>query len=82
MNRKPQFGTIFERKKKLPDGSKVELGHWWIKYSASGRIFRQSSKSERYSDAEKLLKERIGEVGPGLFQGLKVEKATVDELLD
>ncbi len=83
MNQKrPQFGSIFRRKKKLPDGTTIELGHWWIKFSAGGQVFRESSKSERYADAEKLLKKRIGEVVTGSFSGLAIEKVTVEELLD
>ena len=65
----PQFGSIFRRKKKQPDGTKVELGHRWIKNSAEGEIFRESSKSERYAHAERLLKKRIGEVVTGAFHG-------------
>jgi integrase len=82
MKRKPQFGCIFKRKKKLPDGATVELGHWWIKYSAGGQIFRESSKSENYADAERLLKTRIGEMVTGTFHGLQIEKTTLDQLLD
>lgn len=82
MTRKPQFGCIFKRKKKQPDGTTVELGHWWIKYCAGGQIFRESSKSEKYGDAERLLKTRIGEMVTGAFHGLQIEKTTVDQLLD
>src|ERR1017187_11021421 len=82
MNRKPQFGSIFKRKKKLPDGTVIELGHWWIKFSAAGQLFRESSKSESYGDAERLLKKRIGETVTGVFHGFGVEKVTVSELLD
>jgi len=82
MKRKPQWGSIYKRKKTLPDGTVVDLGPWWIKYSADGRIFRESSKSERYGDAEQLLKQRVGEIGTGTFQGLRMEKVTVEELLD
>jgi integrase len=60
----------------------VELDHWWIKYSAGGQIFRESSKSDRYGDAERLLKTRIGEVATGAFHGLQIEKTTIDQLLD
>jgi hypothetical protein len=80
--RKPQFGCIFKRKKKLPDGTTVELGHWWIKYSSGGQIVRESSKSEKYADAERLLKTRVGEMVTGAFHGLQVERTTVDHLLD
>jgi integrase len=82
MKRKPQFGSIFKRKKKQPDGTAMELGHWWIKYSAGGQIFRESSNSEKYADAERLLKTRIGEVVTGAFHGLQIEKTTVEQLLD
>jgi integrase len=82
MTRKPQFGTIFKRKKKLPDGTRVELGHWWIKYSSGGQIFRESSKSEKYGDAERLLKKRIGEMVTGAFHGPQIEKTFVEQLLD
>jgi integrase len=82
MKRKPQFGSIFKRKKKQPDGTTAELGHWWIKFSAAGQIFRESSKSEQYADAERLLKARIGEVVSGAFHGPHLEKVTVEELVD
>jgi integrase len=82
MKRKPQFGSIFKRKKKQSDGTVIELGHWWIKFSAAGQLFRESSKSENYADAERLLKKRIGEMVTGAFHGFGVEKVTVSELLD
>jgi hypothetical protein len=47
-----------------------------------GQVFRESSKSEKYGDAERLLKQRIGEGASGSFQGLRVERVTVGELLD
>src|SRR6185369_14882393 len=82
MTRKPQFGSIFKRRKKQPDGTMIELGHWWIKYSVGGQTFRESSKSDRYVDAERLLKTRIGEVVTGAFHGPQIEKTTVACLLD
>jgi hypothetical protein len=82
MKRKPQWGSIYKRKKRLRDGTIVDLGPWWIKYSAGSQIFRESSKSERYGDADQLLKHRIGEIGTGVFQGLRIEKVTVEGLLD
>jgi integrase len=58
------------------------LGPWWIKYSAGSQVFRESSKSEKFGDAERLLKTRVAEVATGAFQGLAVERVTVEELLD
>ncbi|MGA2119202.1 MAG: tyrosine-type recombinase/integrase [Bryobacteraceae bacterium] len=82
MTRKPQFGCIFKRKKKQPGGTTAELGHWWIKYSAGGQVFRESSKSQKYGDAERLLKTRIGEMVTGAFHGPRIERTTVEQLLD
>ncbi len=33
---------------------------WWIKYYRSGKAFRESSKSEKYADARRLLRAREG----------------------
>src|SRR5579859_6756824 len=68
--RKPKLGSIFQR------GSV-----YWIKYYKGGRAYRESSKSQRYEDAERLLKRRHGEIALGKFVGLAVERITMGELL-
>lgn len=80
--RKPTFGSIYQRKKKLPDGTVVTLSHWWIKYRKNGQVFRESSGSEEFAKAERLLKIRAGEIAAGRFQGLNPERTTTDELID
>ncbi len=70
MPRKPKCGSIYLR------GST-----YWVKYYRFGRAFRESSKSRKYADAEKLLKQRQGEIVTGKFVGLGVERITVGELL-
>jgi len=80
--RKPRLGSIYRRKHRLPDGQVVESGPYWIKYHVGGQVFRESSKSERYADAERLLAKRLGELSTGAFQGLHVEKTLTGELLD
>ncbi len=35
---------------------------WWIRYSRNGKPFRESSKSTRKRDAEKLLDIRKGQI--------------------
>jgi integrase len=82
MPRRPQFGRVFRRRRKLPDGSRVEAGPWWIEYYAHGVQVRESSKSERYKDAELLLKNRHLELMGGTFSGPVAAKVTVAELLD
>ena len=40
---------------------------WWLRYSQRGRDHRESSHSERESDAWRLLKERWKQIGRGRF---------------
>jgi integrase len=81
-HRRPELGSIYRRKKRLPDGSQVVLSHWWIKYSKGGRIIRETSKSEKWGDAQKLLTKRLAEIETGTFLGRRIEKVLIDELLD
>lgn len=80
--RKPKLGSIYQRTKKQPDGSLIALPTWWIKYYRNGRPFRESSRSEDFADAQRLLKRRQGEIVTGKFAGLAVERIRVAELLD
>lgn len=53
---------------------------WWIQYSYRGRLYRESSRSARQSDAGKLLRRRQGEMGMGRLVGPDVERTTFDDL--
>jgi integrase len=55
---------------------------WWVRYSVDGVEHRESAKSEREVDAERLLKARWKQIGAGRFVGPKAEKVTVAQLLD
>ena len=78
MPRKPQFGRIFRRKWKGQ-----ELPIWWIAYyDQHGLQRRESSKSEKYSDAETLLKQRQAAITTGTAPRFGVEKVKVATLLD
>jgi integrase len=55
---------------------------WWIRYYHRGEEFRESSKSERLLDAERLLKARWKQMGRGKFIGPKEEKILLSDLLD
>lgn len=46
------FGNVYKR-----SGTKF----WWIRYSVHGKLQRESSKSEKKSDAARLLKKRLQE---------------------
>lgn len=55
---------------------------WWIEYPFRGRPKRESSKSRVASDARKLLKQRLGEIGTGQFVGRDAEKTTFEDLME
>jgi integrase len=82
MKRKPKLGSIFQRKKRAPDGSVLVLPTWWIQYSRDGKVFRESAKTDNYGDAERLLKKRQGEIVTGAFAGLEPERIRISSLLD
>jgi hypothetical protein len=53
---------------------------WWVEYYFNGLQKRESSNSERESDAERLLKRRLGETGKGKLIGPTAEKITFEDL--
>lgn len=44
---------------------------WWLKYYRNGKPFRESSKSQKASDAKRLLRRREGEIATGEFSSSK-----------
>jgi integrase len=80
--RRPKLGSIYQRKKKQPDGSVITLAPWWIKYYRNGQPFRESSHSEDYAEAERLLKRRQGEIVTGNFAGLGPERIRMADLFN
>ncbi len=65
MPRKPQFGSIYQPVK----SGGVKTAVWWIRYYVDGVQQYESSKSKRYTDAEKLLRERLAEIETGQYAG-------------
>jgi integrase len=56
--------------------------YWWIKYHRNGKPYWESSKSNSRSEAEKLLKSRLGEIADDRFVGTASGRVTVGMLLD
>ena len=67
--RKPRTGSIYARG-----------GMYWIKYYRRGQPFRESSHSDIYEEAERLLKKRQHEVVTGKFAGLGPERVRMSDL--
>jgi integrase len=63
-------GGVYRRGKKI----------WWIRYAAHGERHRESSKSEKRSDAERLLRKRLSAVDAGKPVGASVERTTFGDL--
>jgi integrase len=77
------MGSIFKRKRKdKKTGQVVEGSIWWIKYYRGGKPYRESSNSEKESDAKRLLKLREGQIVENRFPGLKLEKIRYEELAE
>src|SRR4030042_3497652 len=53
---------------------------YWLKYYRHGKPYRESSKSEKVTDAQRLLKKREGEIAEGKLPGIYFDKVTFDEL--
>jgi integrase len=53
---------------------------WWIQYNYRGDRRRENSGSTARSDAVKLLKKRLSEMGSGRFIGPDAEKLTFEDM--
>jgi integrase len=68
-------------KPKRGTGSIYKRGNiWWIKYYQGGDPIRESSESEKESDAWKLLRRRQADITIGRFTGPDADKVTIKEL--
>jgi hypothetical protein len=74
------MGSVYKQSFRNKKGELHKSQVWWVKYYKDGKSFRESSKSKRKLDAERLLKRREGEIVNGEFQGLRVGRITFDEL--
>ena len=68
-------------KGKKGNGSVFQRGAvWWVKYYCNGKAYRESSGSDKESDARKLLRKRQGEIALDSFIGPESERITVRDL--
>ena len=77
------MGSIYKRKwKDQMTGEWIEGDVWWIKYYRHGKPYRESSKSDKVTEAQRLLKKREGEIVEGKLPGIHFEKMTFNELAE
>lgn len=53
---------------------------FWIKYNRYEKPYRESSKSEKITEAQRLLKKREGEIAEGKLPGIYFDKVSFDDL--
>jgi hypothetical protein len=76
------MGSVFRPKYRGKDGTPIESAVWWIKYYRHGKAYRESAKSEKETEARKLLKLREGEISKGKLPGIFFERVTFSELAE
>jgi hypothetical protein len=76
------MGMIYRPKYRDKDGAVKESAVWWIKYYRHGKPYRESSKSEKETEAKKLLRLREGEISKGKLPGVYFERVTFNELAE
>ena len=74
-------GSIYRPKWRDPKtGKLLEASIYWIKYYRHGKPYRESSKSDKITVAERILKKRQGEISEGKLPGIYFDKVTFSEL--
>lgn len=53
---------------------------YWIKYYRYGKPYRESSKTDKITEAQRLLKKREGEIAEGKLPGIYFDKVSFDDL--
>jgi len=53
---------------------------YWIQYYRNGKPYRETTKSQKESDAKRLLKKREGEISEGKLPGIYFDRVKFDEL--
>jgi integrase len=75
------FGLIFRPAyRDRTTGQPRRSAAWWIQYSFRGQRYRESAHSTNRSDAVRLLKRRLAEIGRGRLVGPSTERTTFEEL--
>ena len=63
------------------DGHIYKRGNvYWIKYYRGGNLYYESTKSEKESEAKRLLRKQLGQMAEGRFVGLCPERVKFEDL--
>jgi integrase len=76
-------GSIYRPKWRDPKtGKLLEASIYWIKYFRHGKPYRESSKSDKITVAERILKKRQGEISEGKLPGVYFDKVSFNQLAE
>lgn len=53
---------------------------YWLKYYRNGKPYRESAKTEKETEAKRLLKKREGEISEGKIPGIHFDKVKFNDL--
>ena len=56
--------------------------YWWIKYYRDGRPFRESTRTEKETEARRILREREGDIASGRAILPRADRVRFEELAD
>jgi hypothetical protein len=78
------MGSIHRPKYKNAAGELVESSVWWLKYRVHGKVVREATepKTTKETIARRQLRLKDGDAERGVLLPQKVNRKTVDELLD
>jgi integrase len=63
------------------DGHIYKRGNiYWIKYYRGGKPYYESTKSDKESEAKRLLRKRLGQIADSRFFGLRPERVKFEDL--
>jgi integrase len=75
------LGRVFQQPYRNPrTGEMRRTETWYVAYSYRGKAYLESSHSRNRSDAVRLLKQRLAEIGQGRLIGPNAERTTFDDL--
>ncbi len=75
------MGSIFKKRHRLKGGEVVEGRTWWIRYFDHGRPIYENTRCVKKTDAERLLKQREGEIAEGRIPGFSFERVRFEDLV-
>jgi len=76
------MGSVYKQKWKDKKGQVHESKNWWLKYYDNGKPLYENSKCTMKTDADRLLKQREGDIAKDKVPGIYFDRVLIDELAE